>query len=147
MTIFIEKCWCPFLSLLGNIPQGVKLPWKQEQASGEGSNFISIAVIKYSEYKKPKGERALFHLSLQVTAHHCGESKEKLEVGDIAYTVKRGKKQMHAFLLACFLALNLFSPLFLYSGPPCFGYGPACNELGLPTMSNQDNYPQAWSQS
>ena len=48
VAIFIQMWWCSFLSLLGNIPSGIKLPWKQGKAYGECSNFISIASKKYS---------------------------------------------------------------------------------------------------
>lgn len=74
--------WCPFLSLLGNIPSGIKLPWKQGKAYGECSNFISIALIKYSHDKKPTGERAFLGFRLQVMVHHYGETKEEREAGD-----------------------------------------------------------------
>lgn len=80
---------------------------------------------------------ALFGLRLHVVVHHCGESKEECEAGDTTYMVKRRKEQIHA----CLLALSLFSPFLLCSGPPCLGNGAAYNGLGLSTMNNQDNQP------
>lgn len=115
------------------------------------SGFISVAVLKHSNWKQLRRGKGLFSLQFRGAAHPSSwEVKAGTEsAGHITPRVKSRKKRTHTYLPFAVLLYAQWASLPYCPGPPAQGMAPPTEGLPKPstirTIPHRHTYTPTWS--